>query len=158
MMATKRTANLLIVGDTHHFGRVVAAILGSGALAASRQRNTTFEGFRGMLSPRLLGSTDLFVLELWRTYPTGLRAEGLAVAEELIRQRVRPLVVSPMALGNESSVLWYWDLASPDSLADRCERLLRGGWAGFGKNMESVAKLKNLLGPYLLKPQGHESE
>lgn len=78
-----------------------------------------------MLSPRLLGGTDLFVLELWRTYPTRLRAEGLAVAEELIRQRARPLVVSPLALGGESGVPWYWDLESEDSLEAPCGGLLR---------------------------------
>ena len=42
MIANQRAANLLIVGDTPHFGRVVAAILGNGALGAARQRHTTY--------------------------------------------------------------------------------------------------------------------
>lgn len=156
MIATKRAANLLIVGDTPHFGRVMAAILGNGTLGAARQRHTTYEGFRGMLSPRLLAGTDLFVLELWRTYPTGLRAEGVAVAEELIRQRARPLVVSPLALGNESGVPWYWDLGSEDSLEARCAGLLRMPPRRGIQGDASSDRLKELLGAYLLKPQGHE--
>lgn len=156
MIANQRAANLLIVGDTPHFGRVVAAILGNGALGPARQRHTTYEGFRGMLSPRLLGSTDLFVLELWRTYPTGLRAEGLAVAEELIRQRARPLVASPLALGSESGVPWYWDLASEDTLEARCVGLLRGTPKEWMHADGRSGRLKDLLGAYLLKPQGHE--
>jgi len=108
-----------------------------------------------MLSPRLLGGTDLFVLELWRTYPTGLRAEGLAVAEELIRQRARPLVVSPLALGNESGVPWYWDLGSEDSLGARCAGLLGMAPKRWMHAGGSPGRLKELLGSYLLKPQGH---
>jgi hypothetical protein len=157
MIANQKAANLLIVGDTLHFGRVVAAILGNGALGAARQRHTTYEGFRGMLSPRLLACTDLFVLELWRTYPTGLRAEGLAVAEELIRQRARPLVVSPLALGNESGVPWYWDLGSEDSLEVRCAGLLRIAPKRWMHGEASSDRLKELLGAYLAKPQGHDA-
>ena len=73
---------VLIVRDTAAFVRVIAAILENGGLEAARIRHTTYDGFRGMLSSHLLGSTDLFLLELWRTDPTGLRTEGLAVAEE----------------------------------------------------------------------------
>ena len=86
------------VGDSQAFGRTISAIRSDEAGDRWRIRHVTYEGFRGLLSERLLRETDLFVLDLWRTYPTGLRAEGGAVAEELAKQRCRSLIVSPLCL------------------------------------------------------------
>ena len=120
MSVVRRPAEIMIVGDTMAFGTMLAAILKGSELAPVRLRHTTYESFRSMLSPRMIRGTDLFILELWRTYPTGLRAEGVAVAEELIRHRARPLVVSPLSFGSDANLSWYWDVACGDSLSDRC--------------------------------------
>lgn len=152
MSVMRRPAEIMIVGDTPAFGKMVAAILRSGEIETVRLRHTTYESFRGMLSPRLIRGTDLFILDLWRTYSTGLRAEGLAVAEELIRHRALPLVVSPLSFGSETSLSWYWDVASADALGDRCRRLLKSGAI---PPMRGAERLNSCLEAYLVKPAGH---
>jgi len=92
----------------------------------------------------------LFVLDLWRTYPTGLRAEGLAVAEELAKQRCRCLIVSPLSLKLERGPRGYWDMAPGNSLPQACRQVLAGRVGG-----EDFSEIKQLLAGYLEKPEGH---
>lgn len=158
MHPRRRRSEVLIVGDTAAFGRVISAIMESEDLDRPIIRHTTYDSFQGILIPRVLRETDLFVLELWRTYSTGLRAEGLAVAEELIRQRSLPLVVSPLAFAEALDLAWYWDMAARDSLAARCKRLLRNGFVQDAAASAALLLLKERLRGYLDKPSGHEVE
>ena len=89
---------LLIVGDTALFGQTISQLLSTRTPASWSIRQTTYDRFASLLSPRLLRNTDLAILDLWRRYPSGLRAEGIAVAETLARLRLKALVVSPLAL------------------------------------------------------------
>ena len=158
MHPRRRRPEVLIVGDTAAFGRVISAIMDSEDLDRPIIRHTTYDSFQGMLIPRVLRETNLFVLELWRTYSTGLRAEGLAVAEELIRQRSLPLVVSPLAFADTLDLAWYWDMAARDSLAARCKRLLRNGFMQDPAASAALLVLKDRLRGYLDKQSGHEDE
>lgn len=144
---------LLIVGDTPQFGRTISLILDDAPNQKWTIRHTTYEGFRGMLSPRLFQETDLFVLDLWRSYPTGIRAEGIAVADQLARQHAKSLVVSPLSIGQGEDTPAYWDIASSTSLIQHCDRLLRDK----GRKPKAVPEnLKNLLRNFLAAPAGHE--
>ncbi len=146
---------LLIVGDTPQFGRMISLILDDAQGQKWSIRHTTYEGFRGMLSSRLFQETDLFVLDLWRSYPTGIRAEGVAVAEQLAKQHAKSLIVSPLSIGSEVDMPGYWDMASSTSMTQRCDALLRDK----GRKPQSLSEiLKNVLGPYLAAPSGHEGD
>ena len=54
-------------------------------------RAMTYENLRALLTPRVMRSTNLFVLDLFRSYSTGLRAEGMAVAQALLDHGDVPL-------------------------------------------------------------------
>lgn len=149
----KSLKRLLIVGDTPQFGRTISLILDDLQQRSWAIRHTTWDGFRGLLSPRLLRETDLFVLDLWRSYPTGLRAEGVAVAEQLNRNHAKSLIVSPLSLDAGENILGYWDMASPMPLVERCELLMKEG----GRRPTAVPDfLKASLSRFLAAPAGHE--
>jgi hypothetical protein len=154
MTASRSLSEVVIVGDTLAFGKVLASLLNEGVGQPFHIRHATYENFGRMLGPRILRDTGLFVLELWRTYPTGIRAEGLAVAKELAWWKVPCLVVSPLTLGAEVKASWYWDLGSSESLGERCGKLLR---ARGGFSLGGFDRLDKLLATYLEKPVGHES-
>ena len=149
---------VLIVGDTLAFGRVIQAVIESGIRTHTIVHHTTYEGFRAILTPRLIKYTGLFILDLWRTYSTGLRAEGLAVAEELLRQHALSLVVSSLSCAVEGDMPFYWDLASTQDITTRCEHLLQGNLRQASKGAESLGRLKYFLCEYLAKPSGHDTD
>jgi hypothetical protein len=91
MKSRGRQLEVMIVGDTLAFGGVIRKIMENALKSSVAIRHTTYDRFRGMLTPRLIKTTQLFILELWRTYSTGLRAEGLAVAEQFMRLGTWPL-------------------------------------------------------------------
>jgi hypothetical protein len=153
-----RTTQVMIVGDTHAFGKVMSEIKARGGSTVAPIRRSTYERFSGMLTQRMLRETDLFVLELWRTYPTGLRAEGLAVAQELRRLRSKALVISPLFVAGEVNLPWYWDLGATDSVDARCTNLLLSSGQTERSEELSLAILRNYLRDYLAKPQGHGSD
>lgn len=144
---------LLIVGDTQQFGRTISLILDDAGNKKWTIRHTTYEAFRGMLSPQLFKETDLFILDLWRSYPTGIRAEGIAAAEQLARQNARFLVVSPLSIGQGEHIPGYWDIASTMPLSQHCEILLKDGNRKL-QNVSEVLKIK--LRRYLSVSTGHE--
>jgi len=145
------------VGDSPAFGRAMRAVIQGGLTGKASVRHTTYDSLRGILTPKLIRNTDLFVLELWRTYSTGLRAEGLVVWEELRRQHALSLIVSPLAVGSETDTPFYWDLASENDLEERCRRLLGGGFRVPSMGSAEQKKLKSLLRDYLAKPAGHDA-
>jgi hypothetical protein len=145
-------ARLLIVGDTPLFDQTISRLLSARTLASWSIRQTTYDRFSALLSPRLLQDNDLAVLELWRRYPGGLRAEGLAVAETLARLQLRALVVSPLALALKQPVAGYWDLATEVSLPDRIEALLRSDQLPAQVLPEEI---KQPLAAFLKAPDGH---
>jgi hypothetical protein len=145
-------ARLLIVGDTPLFNQTISCLLSNRTSASWSIRQTTYDRFPALLSPRLLHDNDLAVLELWRRYPGGLRAEGLAVAETLARLQLRALVVSPLAVALNPPVAGYWDLATEVSLPDRIEALLRSDQLPAQVLPEEI---KQTLAAFLQAPDGH---
>ena len=142
---------LLLVGDTPLFCQTIAAILSAAAEPSWAIRQTTYARFASILSPRLLQDTDLTVLDLWRRYPSGLRAEGLAVAETLARLGGKALVVSPLALPVRPEDSSYWDLASGVCLPERIRQLLLDTLPAPGL----PDHIKQALAPFQQAPDGH---
>ncbi len=116
---------ILILGDTSLFSQAISGILSNLTPTPWQIQQTTYDRFSYLLSPRFLQATNLIIVDLWRTYPTGLRAEGVAVAETLARFQLKALIVSPLALGVNPQVNSYWDLSSRISLPDCVRNLLR---------------------------------
>jgi hypothetical protein len=61
--------------------------------------------------PRLMEECDCFVLELFRNYPGGLRAEGVALGSNLAQRGKRVIIFSPLSLEGKISMPCYWDTA-----------------------------------------------
>lgn len=145
---------ILIVGDTPLFSQAIAGILSNLTPTPWQIQQTTYDRFSSLLSPRLLQATNLIIVDLWRTYPTGLRAEGVAVAEALARFQLNALIVSPLALSLNPPVSSYWDLASGISLPDCVCNLLREDRA---PELLIPERIKQPLQAFLRAPEGHAS-
>jgi len=145
---------ILIVGDTLLFSQTVGRILSAQTPTPWLIQQTTYDRFGSLLSPRLFQATSLIILDLWRTYPTGLRAEGLAVAETLARLQLKALIVSPLALGVSPPVSSYWDLSSGIALLDCIRNLLREDQA---PELVLPERIKQPLQAFLRAPEGHSS-
>jgi len=153
--ATGRRKGVLILCDTRAFGAVTCALLEPVVAEAEPIRAATYERAPNLLTPRTIKETALFIAELWRGYPTGWRAEGLAVAEQLTRLGANVLIVSPLSLGIDAAES-YWDLASTDSLATRVNRLLRRPAArNQAAVLDQLSALEVTLSDYIAKPLGH---
>jgi len=151
-----KRSGTLIIGDTRAFGSVIRALLEPIAVQTGPVTETTYEDCRGVLTSRMLRETALFVLELWRSYGTGWRAEGVAVAEQLMRIGAAPLIVSPLSLGGKLDASCYWDLASRDDLAERIATALQAGVSRSLSPYEEIESVKRIFREHLAKPVGHE--
>ena len=143
---------ILIVGDSPLFSQTIGGILSAQPPTAWQIQQTNYDRFGTLLSPCMLQSTSLIIVDLWRTYPTGLRAEGVAVAEALARFQLNALIVSPLALSLNPPVSSYWDLASGISLPDCVRNLLREDRA---PDLMLPQRIKQPLQAFLRAPEGH---
>ena len=142
------------MGDTPLFSQTIGGILSALTPTPWQTQQTTYDRFGSLLSPRLFQTTSLIILDLFRTYPTKLRAEGVPVAETLARFQFKALIVSPLALGVNPQVSSYWDLSSGISLPDCVRNLLRED-----RDTELVLpeRIKEPLQAFLRAPEGHSS-
>ncbi len=121
------SSNILAITDRESLGAAVQRLLRAklgNAVAVSAF--TYFESLT-FLTPERVADTDLFVLELFRHYQGGLRAEGMVLAQRLVRRGKRTLVISPLSLGRQKNCRGYWDVASSDTLAERLQELILSG-------------------------------
>lgn len=151
-----KRSGTLVIGDTRDFGRVIRVLLEPIAVQTGPVTETTYEDCRSLLTQRVLQVTSLFVLELWRSYTTGWRAEGVAVAEQLMRIGAAPLIVSPLSLGEKLRVSCYWDLASGDTFTARAAMTLRSSGSRIRGSRGGIDFLKRTFCDHLAKPAGHE--
>lgn len=150
----KRSRQLFIVGDDLCFGKTVSHILTTPTSTHWSIRYSTYSDFPAVLNAQFLQVTDLILLDLWRTYPTGLRAEGVAVAEKLIQLGLKTLIVSPLALDVSHGTLGYWDMGSQTSLLACCQQLL----LHHSNNPPPLSpEVKQIVEPFLALPEVHHS-
>lgn len=70
-------------------------------------------------------AANLLILSLLGRDDLGYRAEGLGTAEKMAPTRRRVLLISGCAVADRLACPYYWDLASPDTLCVRVEKLLK---------------------------------
>jgi hypothetical protein len=129
-----KAASILIVGS-EDFGDVAKRVLNATLAGENFVRSVSWEAATPIWSHRLFQETDLFVLELFRQYPTGFRPEGLITASLIVRKGARPLVVGPFKFPwiekdsgvNSSSACsnWYWAVDDGASLTARASLAIR---------------------------------
>lgn len=100
----------------------------------------------------LVGETDLFILELFRHYPGGMRAEGVTLAQRLALRGKASLIVSPLYVPALHQ-LGYWDVACADTLEEHIQKFV----ANPGFAMEKLDELVNYFGGLLDIPPQHEA-
>lgn len=147
-----RTRNAVIITDHIDLARGVARYLRFVAGGNWETFYLTYEQREGRLSPTLTAETDLFILGLLRSYPGGMRAEAIPVAEVLIRTGKRVLVVSGGVAPGLRNVAMFWDLASDVSLADR----IAGAADGAVNWQDGLGRLRETFSAYASPPvHGH---
>jgi len=121
------SSDILVITDREPLGASVQRLLRAKLGKTVAVSAFTYVESLTFLTPERVADTDLFVLELFRHYRGGLRAEGVVLAQRLSGRGKRTLVISPLSLGRQKSCQGYWDVASSDTLADRLQDLtLRG--------------------------------
>ena len=134
------------------YGRLVKAILQLFLQTVVRAKKLLSVP---LCSFELIKQTSLFVLEFFRRYPTGLRAEGLTVATRLLDAR-RPIVlVSPAIIDMEQRLQFLWTPDSQRTLSSICETALHA--AVTKESRSSLKRIADRLGKYLDIPTGHYS-
>lgn len=143
-------ASILIVGSDG-FGDVAVRALKATLTGDNFVRSVSWEAATPIWSNRLFQETDLFVLELFRQYPTGFRPEGLITAALVVRKGARPLVVGPFRFpwiekdsGINASTCsnWYWAVDDGASLATRASFAIRTTLSESDKtNLADAAKI-----------------
>lgn len=144
---------ILLLGDRPEFGSVVSKLL-KEPFPSAHISFATYDVGKGMMTSRRLAGTNLFILDLWRQYTCGLRAEGIATAKILQRRQVAHLIISPLAFSKLSPLPNYWDLASALSLPEKVQNLLMTKQA-IAHN--SFKLLEQHFHAYLNVPTGHDN-
>jgi hypothetical protein len=146
--------NILILTDLHPLGTALARLLQPELPPHARTFHLLYSECPVYLSLERIRDTRLFILDLFRTYPGGMRAEGVALALQLVRLKKQFLVVSPLSLGRRVNIETYWDLDSEESLVDRILRLARSQDAPGDLPRRTV----DIFGPLLRVPPQHSVE
>ena len=100
---------------------------------------------------RWMNEADLFVLGLERHYALGMRAEGVKVAENLIRSGKQVLVVGTEASARHLMSPIYWDIGSEETFLQAVNRVL----SGRKPNPDDVLPLSAFFEKRLTIPTGH---
>jgi hypothetical protein len=101
-------SRVLIITQRVSTGDAIARWL-DAELISSGLRVVTFDQLQLVASTSLLQSADAIVLELFRRYPDGSRAEGLLLAERFLKPSVRMCLVetSPETRAKTIPILWW---------------------------------------------------
>ncbi|MDI9630022.1 MAG: hypothetical protein QM311_00985 [Acidobacteriota bacterium] len=113
----------------------------------------TYDQQRLFMTRELIAGCDLFLLELMRDYDGWRRAEGIVASAYLHATGGRPsLIFSSYAVAAEVASIWYWDLASRDTLEERIRSLVEcdTSWPDPG-----LARLERLFAAFLERPREH---
>lgn len=128
----QRDLSILIIG-AEDFGRVMERCLSLVCSSGSFVRNVAWEQSSAIWSPRLFQQTDLFVIEMYRQYTTGFRAEGVATAALILENGALPLIVAPFEIATpvELPEELFWVPVRNLNLSDQLDNLLGGSQQRF---------------------------
>ncbi len=105
--------------------------------------------------PRLIEENSVFVLELLRRCPGGIRAEGVALGESLFARGKTALIVSPLSLSRDIRWACYWDVSDELKLADKLRGLISGEAAVSRSDWD---RLQSVFRALLRMPPQHRSD
>jgi len=147
-MSKAEDADILLIADSRALLGALDASIQSGE--KMRLSGILWSQTPSLLRPELLRSSSLVVVELFRQYQHGKRAEGVVLAERWAG--VTPfLIVAPRFWANEIDCPGYWDAASEDSIGERVRWLLANPEAA----AENFDQLKERMRQYLAVPRQH---
>jgi hypothetical protein len=95
--------------------------------------------------------TALFIFDLFRTYPEGRRAEGIAAARACIRAGKPALIVSVLPPPCGSGLL-VWGPFSDDTLQERLKVILEGAWK---RSEDELKRLHDAYSRRMSRPSRH---
>ena len=111
----------------------------------------TYDEAPFLLTSGLLDRADLILLELFRSYPAGRRAEGVAVGEKLAARGKRCLVISAGGYSGSLESRIYWEPRCADTLPSRIVSLLDS----MPDSLVEIQILKHHFEPFLSVPLHH---
>ena len=111
----------------------------------------TYQNKSAQLSGALYQQADVFILEMFRSYDLGLRAEAIPVAENLWNNGKKAVIVCGSAKGENIRSSIYWDMGSRVSF---CE-LLKGVTTQVIDCENELSKLKEIFKEYCFTPSHH---
>jgi len=114
----------LILTDGEALGFSLTRVLHVATSPEARIFSLTYAESPALLTPQRIDEADLLVLDLFREYQGGIRAEGVVLAERWMRRKPF-LIVSALYLSEQLRCPGYWDVAARDSLIDRVQAILR---------------------------------
>ena len=111
----------------------------------------TYRDKSARLSGPLYQQADLFILEMFRSYDSGLRAEAIPVAQVLWKNGKKAVIVSGSAKGEMINSPIYWDLGSRVSLLEVIKGIVDRviNWE------DELKKLKEVFKEYCFTPSHH---
>ena len=115
--------SILIITDKPALG---TALTHAARIASSDEDSVHTMIYRetiALLTPERIRETDFFILDLFREYPGGTRAEGITLARRWM-PRTPCLIISPLYLSAEIGCPGYWDVSATDTLPERIEHIL----------------------------------
>ncbi|MCK5230154.1 MAG: hypothetical protein KAR13_07810 [Desulfobulbaceae bacterium] len=111
----------------------------------------TYRNKSAQLSGALYKQADLFIIEMFRTYDCGLRAEAIPVVENLWGNGKKAVIVCGSAKGENIRSSIYWDLGSRVSFSD----MIKGVVTQEINVEEELGKLKDVFKEYCFTPSHH---
>lgn len=139
------TGCILILTDGQSLGLSLARLVNFVLGQTHEAYCVTYGEGRQLLSRDLLDAADLVLIELFRSYPAGQRAEGIAVADSLLARSIRCLIVSPIGVAHPPDCDAYWEPPCRDSLSQRARRVLESKPVPPGDLLQLKARFEEYL-------------
>jgi len=114
---------ILVISDNEALMDSVIRVAKAHTLTGVQCCSMTYSRCTIHLEAQISG-VDLFILDLLRHYPGGMRAEGVTLAQMLWSRGKPALIISPLHCACSNLFPSYWDTASKDTLGSRIEMRL----------------------------------
>jgi hypothetical protein len=122
-VANNSVPAILVMTDGESLSQALTRTARLVAGSDTQVYSITYAESPALLTLERVEKTEFFILELFRRYPGGQRAEGVVLAERW-RYRKPFLIVSPLHLAHQIQCPGYWDTAAKDSLVERIRHIL----------------------------------
>ena len=147
--AIERT--ILIIANDDAVARALEVKLLRGVPARITTICMRFDQVSLHLTRSALEDVDLVITELLRPYRWLLRAEGVVLAERIVRMNKKVVIFSPYALADKLRSPIYWDAASDQDFL----RIVLRSFYGDYLPANEIRRLRTFFGAILKAPAQH---